>query len=480
MVDAILRRSGKVWAESCAVIARAFKHESGVTVPTRLLLIAMLAAGLLLSSANADSTLKLPPLDYRERVLANGLTVLSLEDHASPTVAIQVWYRVGSKDDPQGRSGFAHLFEHMMFKRTKYLADEQFDRLTEDVGGQNNASTSDDYTNYLDVVPSNHLERLLWAEAERLQHLEVNDKNFKSERAVVQEEFRASVLTPPYGRLFHQLQQESWRLHPYRRPTIGSIEELDAATIDDVRAFHATYYRPDNAALVVSGDFEPAQLDQWVDRYFGSIAKPSAAIPRVSIVEPEREADRRVTLHLPNAPLPALAISWLAPSPTSPDAAALRVAETLLAGGESSRLNQALVYRQQSVQFVDFSYDDSVDRGLCYALAVLASGQSIEKVERSLLAEIARLAREPITDAELDKAKTLLLTGLLAKREANDDRASALGDAWLRTGKAGSVNTELAALLAVTAADVQRVVKQELLDRHRLTLEYLPKAGAAK
>ena len=446
-------------------------------IPARLALLMMVTT--LSATAAADTALKLPPLDYRERVLANGLTVLSLEDHASPTVAVQVWYRVGSKDDPPGRSGFAHLFEHMMFKRTRHLADEQFDRLTEDVGGQNNASTSDDYTNYLDVVPSNHLERLLWAEAERLQHLEVNEDNFRSERAVVQEEFRASILTPPYGRLFHHLQQESWQLHPYRRPTIGSIEDLDAATVDDVRAFHATYYRPDNAALIVSGDFEPAQLDQWVDRHFGGIAKPSRAIPRVSVVEPERERERRVRLHVPNVPLPALAISWLAPSPRSPDAAALRVAETLLAGGDSSRLNQALVYRQQSVQFVDFSYDDSVDRGLCQAVAILASGQTIEKVERSLLAEIARLAREPITDAELDKAKTLLLTGLLASREAIDDRASALGDAWLRTGKAGSVNAELAALLAVTAADVKRVVRQELLDRHRLTLEYLPEAAAA-
>ncbi len=428
----------------------------------------------------ADTTLKLPPLDYRERVLGNGLTVLSLEDHASPTVAVQVWYRVGAKDDPQGRSGFAHLFEHLMFKRTKYLADEQFDRLTEDVGGENNASTSDDYTNYLEVVPSNHLERLLWAEAERLQHLTVDDKNFKSERAVVQEEFRATILTPPYGRLYYQLQKESWRKHPYQRPTIGSIEELDAATVADVQAFHTTYYRPDNAALVVSGDFDPAQLDAWVDRHFAGIAKPSTAIPRVSIVEPEREADRRVSLRVPNVPLPALAISWLAPPPTSPDAAALKVAETLLASGESSRLNQALVYRQQAVQFVDFSYDDSVDRGLCSAIAVLASGQSIEKVERSLLAEIAKLAKEPIPEAELDKAKTLLLTRLLAKREANDDRALALGEAWLKTGKAGNANSELAALLAVTAADVQRVVKEELLDRHRVTLEYLPEAEATK
>ncbi len=428
--------------------------------------------------ALAESPLNIPPLDYRERVLGNGLTVLSLEDHGSPTTAVQVWYRVGAKDDPDGRSGFAHLFEHLMFKRTKYLADEQFDRLTEDVGGANNASTSDDCTNYLDVVPSNHLERLLWAEAERLQHLTVDEANFKSERAVVQEEFRSAVLTPPYGRLYYQLQKESWRLHPYRRPTIGSIEELDAATLADVRAFHATYYRPDNALLVVSGDFDAAQLDAWVDRYFAGIVRPTAPIPRVGVVEPAREADRRVSVRLPNVPLPALGLSWLAPKPGSADAAALQLAVTLLAEGESSRLHQALVYRLQAAQGVELLYDQTVDRGIVYATVLLASGQTIAKVEAALLAEIRRLATQPIATAELDKAKTQLLTQLLSQREANQGRALALGEAWLRTGSAKTANSELASLMAVTADDVQRVLKSELLAGKRLSLEYLPESPA--
>ena len=163
-------------------------------------LFSLIGALLPLPPVQADAALQVPPMNIRQRVLGNGLTVLSVEDHGSPTTAIQVWYRVGAKDDPQGRSGFAHLFEHLMFKRTKYLADEQFDRLTEDVGGANNAATTDDSTRYLDVVPSNHLERLLWAEAERLQHLRVDDGNFHSERAVVEEEFRAAgVQRPSYG-----------------------------------------------------------------------------------------------------------------------------------------------------------------------------------------------------------------------------------------------------------------------------------------
>ena len=435
--------------------------------------LALLLIVLAVSSAYADAPLNLPPLAYQQRVLGNGLTVLSLEDHSSPTTAIQVWYRVGAKDDPQGRSGFAHLFEHLMFKRTKYLAAEQFDRLTEDVGGANNASTSDDCTNYLDVVPSNHLERLLWAEAERLRHLTVDDASFRSERAVVQEEFRSAVLTPPYGRLSYYLQQETWRSHPYRRPTIGSIEELDAASLADVRSFHATYYRPDNAALIVVGDFEPAQLEAWVDRYFGFPA-PAGPIPRVSAAEPEREADRRVIMRVPNVPLPALGLSWLAPKPDSADAPALKVAVALLAAGESSRLHQALVYRLRAAQSVDLHYDETVDRGAVYATVLLASGQSITRVEVALMAELERLARQAPPAVELDKAKTVLLTELLAAREANEGRAYALGDAWISHGDAKAANSDLESLLAVSAADVQRVTRSQLVDGKRLSLEYLP------
>ncbi len=198
---------------------------------------------------------------------------LTAADRSSPTVAIQVWYHVGSKDDPQNRSGFAHLFEHIMFKSTKNMKSEMMDRLTEDVGGFNNAFTADDVTVYFEVVPSNYLETLIWAEADRLSGLNVDDANFKSERDVVKEEFRQGVLAPPYGRFEYLLQQKSFLEHPYKRPGIGSIEDLDAASLKDVQEFQSTYYRPDNATLVVVGDFDPAQLDAWVDKYFGSNRK---------------------------------------------------------------------------------------------------------------------------------------------------------------------------------------------------------------
>src|ERR671928_1086826 len=250
-----------------------------VRTSTRLLLGAFLLLSLQLTGF---AQARMPQLKFTDRTLANGMRVLTAPDSSSPTVAIQVWYHVGSKDDPPNRSGFAHLFEHIMFKSTKNMKSEMMDRLTEDVGGFNNASTNDDVTNYYEVVPSNYLETLLWAEADRMGSLNVTDKNFPSERDVVKEEFNTSVLAPPYGRLFYAIDKDSFAVHPYHRPTIGSKEDLDAATLEDVRAFHSTFYRPDNAVLIVVGDFDQQQLDAWADKYFGKVAKPSAPIPRVT------------------------------------------------------------------------------------------------------------------------------------------------------------------------------------------------------
>ena len=187
---------------------------------------------------------KVAPLNIKERTLPNGLKVVSLQDNSSPTVAIHVWYDVGSKNDPAGRNGFAHLFEHIMFKSTKNMKSEMMDRLTEDVGGFNNASTWDDFTNYYEVVPSNYLETLIWAEADRMANLTVDEPNFKSERAVVEEEFRQSVLAQPYGMFNEYIQQLSYTTHPYKRTTIGTLADLDTATVKDVQDFHTTYYRP--------------------------------------------------------------------------------------------------------------------------------------------------------------------------------------------------------------------------------------------
>ncbi|HMC14061.1 MAG TPA: pitrilysin family protein [Albitalea sp.] len=446
-------------------------------LPMRPLRLLATSATLLFAAAIAlAAPLALPPLDYTERVLPNGLQVITAEAHGSPTVSVQVWYHVGSKDDPAGRSGFAHLFEHLMFKGTRYMKAEQLDRLTEDVGGNNNAFTADDMTAYQEVVPSNHLETLLWAEAERMSNLKVDDAAFKSERSVVEEEYRQRILASPYGRFFNAVGAQAYQVHPYKRPGIGSIEDLEAATLDDVRAFHSTYYRPENATLVVAGDFDPKQLQAWVDKYFGPVPKLNTPIPRVHADEPRWSADRRIAVTGPQVPLPAVALVWQVPAVTSADAPALRVAAALLSAGESARLNQALVYRQQIASQAGAEADLRAGPSQLTAYAVAAGGKPLEAVEKALLAEVQRLGERPVSAAELAKVKLQMLTGSLSERQTPLGQASALAEAAVLHGDTAKVNRLLDELQHVSAADVQRVMRRYVVGAHRVAFTYTQEA----
>src|SRR5450631_3542804 len=384
----------------------------------------LLVTGATTSTASTAPLLDVAPIVYAERTLGNGLQVIAVPSKGSPTVSVQVWYRVGSKDDPTGRSGFAHLFEHLMFKGTRFLKSEQFDRLTEDVGGSNNAFTSNDMTAYQSIVPSNHLEVLLWAEAERMSNLDVNQANFVSERAVVEEEYRQRILASPYGRFSNAIAPAAYQVHPYKRPSIGNIDDLEAATLRDVVSFHDTYYRPDNATLVVAGDFDTQQLDVWVDKYFGGLMRPATAIPRISDDEPTWNHDRRVAVTGPRVPLDGVALVWLGPTIASADAPALQVAAALLSAGESSRLNQALVYRERIASEVGFDVDLRAGPGLLTATAIAASGKSLADVAKSLAAQLDQLATQPVTAAELDKVKIQVLTNALLTRQTPEGLAS--------------------------------------------------------
>jgi len=420
------------------------------------------------------AAVQVPPIVYKERTLPNGMKVFTSLDRTTPNVTVQVWYGVGSKDDPRGRSGFAHLFEHLMFKATRDMPAENMDRLTEDVGGFNNAFTADDTTAYYEVIPANHLQRLLWAESERMGSLVVDQANFKSERAVVEEELRQRVLADPYGRFFSfAVPQASYAEHPYKRPGIGSIDELEASTLDDVLAFHQTYYRPDNAALFVVGNFDEAELSKWVDQYFGALKRPARPIPRVTAVEPQRTGSKTVTAFGPNVPLPAVATTWLVPGAPSKDTAALTVLDAILSSGKSSRLYNSLVYDQQIAQNAFSSADLNNQAGLFYVGAVMAGGKTVEQGEASLHAEVARLRDAPPSEAELSEAKNELVAAAVRERETIDGRANALGNALLIEGDAARANTDIAAIQTVTAADVQRVAQTWLRDDRAVTIRYL-------
>ena len=415
------------------------------------------------------------PLRYRTYTLANGLRVYAMRDTSTPNVAVQLWYDVGSKDDPKDRSGFAHMFEHLMFKATRNLVSEQMDRLTEDVGGYNNASTNDDYTNYYEVVPANHLQRLLFAEADRMASLVVEPTSFASERDVVKEELRQSTLARPYGKLFSTyLSAASYTRHPYARSTIGSIDNLQAASIDDVRAFHATYYRPDNAILVVSGNFDPAQLDAWVKQYFAGIARPATAIPRVAVTEPDRTQAVAYTVYEPNTPLPAVVKTWHIPADRSPDIPALSVLQTILSTGESSRLYESLVYRDQLAQDASSILDSKQGTGNLVAYAILAGGKTVAAGEAALTREIARFRDTPVSAAELAEAKNEILTAAIKSRETAEGKARVLAASVIIDGDPRDADRQLAAIARVTAADVQRVARAYLRPEQGVTIRYLP------
>ena len=433
--------------------------------------LSLVSASILLT-LGISAQVKLAPLNIKERTLANGLRVVSVQDNSNPTVSIHVWYDVGGKNDPPGRSGFAHMFEHMMFKATKNMPDEKMDRLTEDVGGFNNASTWPDYTNYYEVVPSNHLETLLWAESDRMVNLNVDEKNFASEREVVKEEYRQGVLAPPYGKLYWLLDDITFQKHPYRRGVIGDLDQLSAATRADAEQFYKTFYRPDNAVLIVVGDFDQKQFDAYVDKYFGRLAKPTSTIPRVTEVEPEWTTERRFKETGPRVPFPATAIVYRAPRTNNPDIPALRLASAILSGGESSRMYISMVREQQIAQQADLDLELNTEGGRMSLIGIGSEKGTSENLEKAMLAELKKIQDNGVTAKELEKAKNQLIARAVRSLETNDGKAIAIERAVAYLGDPKAVNNEVAKLQAVTASDIQRVMKTYFKDNNRVVIYY--------
>ena len=426
------------------------------------------------ATAAQPGKISVPPLEFKERRLKNGLRVITLRDTTTPNVMTSVWYEVGSKHDPEGRSGFAHLFEHILSRKTRNMPYNMINSLVEDVGGIRNASTSFDRTNYYEVVPAQYLETMLWTHAERMARPVVDPQVFETERGIVKEEYRRGILAPPYGRTRLLVTENAYDRMPHRRPGIGSIEQLDAARVEDARAFHEAYYGPDTASLIVSGNFDQKQLDAWIDKYFGGIA-PRAAKTTLTVAERDapRRAPRTSTLSAPNVPLPVVGSLWQIPAFVHADSAALQLLDRILAGGESSRLYRARVRERQGASQAAVQMLLTEEQGFFAPLVTLASGKSVEEGEAALAGEIARLREAPVTAAELSEAKNEYLADQLRQRETFDDRASGLGEALVRSGDARAWDKRIAEVQRVTAADVQRVARKYLSPEARVDLRYL-------
>lgn len=450
------------------------------TRPFRAVLLAASALALLtaapdLARAQDAAAISVPPLTFTHRELSNGLDVYAMPDPTAGTVTVQVWYDVGGKDDPEGRSGFAHLFEHILSRKTVNIPYGQISTWVENAGGARNASTGQDYTNYYETVPPEYLETMLWTHAERMARPVVDQDVFDAERSIVKEELRQRVYAPPYGRLGRfVIGDNAFDESIYRRSVIGSIEELDSATIDDARAFHEAYYRPATATLIVSGNFDPAQLDRWVDQYFGDIPNPERPVPHFDrpAATPRTQA-RDVVAYAPNVPLPAVARIWPGVPSRHPDAAALEVLEGILARGRSSRLYQRLVYQDQIATNASFGTNLMEEDGSISGTVTVAQGKTMEAAEAAYDEEIARIRTQVVTPAELAEAKTELISSELRQRETPSGRAFILGQALVSDGNPYGPDDRLAAIQAVTANDVLRVARTYLRDDAVVRVRYL-------
>lgn len=424
-------------------------------------------------------TLSAPKIEYTMWTLDNGLRVIALPDNSTANVTTSLWYSVGSKHDPEGRSGFSHLFEHILSRKTVNMPYNMVNRLTEDVGGQRNASNWIDRTNYYETVPAEYLETMLWTHRERMAFPVVDMDIFEKERAVVKEELRQRVLAPPYGRFQRfVIPENAFDVLPMRRPGIGSIADLDNATLDDARAFHQAYYGPDTATLIVAGNFEMERLRALVDQYFADIAPRTNPISlEIDYDEPKRTKARSVNATAPNVPLPVIGDLWKGPGIGSADAAALEVLSVVLSGGENSRLEAALVRTGKAVSAAHFE-SLTMDGGYIASYAVLSPAASQEEAREVLDAQVATIRSEPITAAELNEAKNEIFSSALSQRQTARGRAFELGEALVSTGNPDAADERLERIAAVTIEDVQRVAAKWLDPDAKVTISYT--AGEAE
>ena len=440
----------------------------------------VVAAVMMLASAGGPSAAVRPPkLQYDIAKLDNGLTVILSEDHSTPIVHVALWYHVGSKNERPGRTGFAHLFEHMMFKGSKNVDPEAHTSFISSVGGQTNAYTTDDETVFWETVPAQYMPLALWLEADRMASLRINEATFANEREVVKEERRMRVDNQPFGRLNEIIYDHAFTVHPYKHPTIGSMADLEAASIADVREFHATYYVPENATLTLVGDFETPQAKQLVEKYFGRVPKAPKPVPRDIAQEPPQTEERRITLEQP-WPLPAVVVAHHITYDGHPDSYPLHIAAKVLSDGQSSRIYQKLVYEQQ-LAVAAFGQANLIEQpNLFYAVAIVQPGRKPEDAISALIAELDRMKSEPISEHELQRTKNQFARDYLLSRDSNQQKALHLAHAAVIHNDITTADGEFDIFTKVSTADVQRVARTYFNQSNRVVLHILPRAGGSR
>jgi zinc protease len=433
-----------------------------------------LAALIVVTGGPASSMVRPPHLDYQIATLPNGLTVVMLEDHSTPIVHLQLWYHVGSKNERAGRTGFAHLFEHLMFKGSKNVDPEQHTSIIAGVGGQSNAYTNEDVTVFWETLPAHYLPLALWLEADRMATLRIDQESFAREREVVKEERRMRIENQPYGRLSEIINDQAFTVHPYKHPTIGSMADLDAASVDDVRDFYQTFYVPENATLALVGDFDPKTAIDLVTRYFGRIPKSDRVVPRDRPTEPPQTKERRVTLE-ENWPLPVVVVAHHIPHDGHQDSYPLHIASKILSDGQSSRIYKSLVY-EKGIALAAFGGGNIIeDPNLFFVVAIVQPGHTTADAEKALIAELERLRNEPISERDLQRSKNQFARDYIVTRETNQQKAQHLAHAIVIHRDVKTADGEFDIFMNMTAAEVQRVARTHFTPQNRLVLTIMPK-----
>jgi predicted Zn-dependent peptidase len=428
--------------------------------------------------SNVSQTFQLPPTPIEQFTLPNGLRVVLSEDHAVPVISVAVYYNTGSRNERQGRTGFAHLFEHMMFQGSENVGKAQHFQYVYNNGGTLNGSTSTERTNYFETMPANQLPLALWLESDRMRSLKVTQENLDNQRQAVQEEKRLNFDNKPYINGFLRMDEMIFKNPANAHSTIGSMEDLNAATVEDVREFFRIYYAPNNAVLTIVGDFDPKQARSLVEKYFGTI-KRQPDPPPADVSEPVEVAVRQDTFQDQFAPTPAFMLGWKLPARRTPDFYALALAGELLVGGESSRLYQKLVKGEESVVSLQGGIDERRGPSSLTLFMIPKPGKDAAQIRQSVLAEIKRLAAEGPSAEEMEKLRNSLRNDAVRERQSSMTRAQRLAEYALYDGDPNLFNTEFERYISVTALQIKDAAARFLNTNNVAVLDIVP-ARAAK
>jgi len=412
-------------------------------------------------------------VEFEEYNLDNGLHVILHQDKSAPVIVTSVMYHVGAKDENPERTGFAHFFEHLLFEGTENIKRGEWDKIEAAHGGSGNANTTDDRTYYFESFPSNNLELSLWMESERLLHPVINQVGVDTQNEVVKEEKRMRMDNSPYGNLFTEIKKGLFKVHPYRWMTIGSMEHLDAATLQEFQAFNKKFYVPNNAVLVVAGDLDIAQTKKWIQQYFGSIPK-GAPVARQTFTEAPITQTLHATYEDPNVQLPMIVAAYRTPSMKTREARVLDLISSILSDGKSSRIYKKVVdQKKMGMEASAFAYNLE-DYGAYIMYAIPMPGFTAEQVLKEMDEEVVKIQTELISDKELEKLKNQAENTYVNQNASIEGVASNLASFYMLYGDVNLINTEIDIYRTVTKEEIRDVAKKYLNPNQRLVLDYLP------